>query len=663
MSDVPLDPGGFRVVLRGYERDQVDAFIREAVERIEALERERAALVARLGEGGVDDRDAQIDAVTSELNRILHAAHEAAEGMRTRASEEAATWRAEAEAETRAQRREAEQAAEDVRGDAWETASGLLDQVKAYSARLTAEAEEDALNIRAAAEREASRYVGQARQDGVESVRHARLEADRMMEDARRESHNLVEMAKLEAEAAQERARALEERRSELMAELDVAQQAIAKLESDLTARKEALATAGAFEPTSTVRVVTEAKAQQDDWFDDDETVRVVAADVALAEPEPVDAVELADEVRELRERREKAESAVAELLSKVGDTAAAEEPPPARAAPEPEPTPAAQPEPPAQPEPVAEIEPEPQPEPEPEPVAEIEPEPQPEPVAQPEPEPELVAEVIAEAEPEPAAPATIPADVDNLFAALRTAAGAPTSSNGAGGAAPAAAATGVAVKEATADPFELRDRLLLSVTNSTLRDAKKALVELQNQTLEELREVGEGWRPDRAVFDHAFRRALEALGQKALEAGFAAAAELAGSSAVPHPDNVAPTNPTNEVAGALFTDVDEVAQRAAASGAGHRQTTAAVSRVFRTWRTDAAERHLRAASLASYHDGVLWGLETLGVAAVKGVADGRMCAECPASVRAAWAPTDSTPKGTGIPPVHLDCACTIVPG
>ncbi len=645
-STAPSGQEEFRSVLRGYDREQVDNFLREASERIDSLERERAALVARMGEGGVDDRGSEIDAITSEMNRILHAAHDAAEGMRSRASEDATTWRAEAEAETTSQREEAQETAEEVRGDAWTTASGLLEQVKAYAARLTRDAEQDGLNLRAEAEREASRHVAQARQDGEETLRHSRLESDRMMEDARRESHNLIEAAKLEAEAAQERARALEERRTDLMGELDVAQAAISKLEADLTARKDALAAAGRFEPTSSVRVVSDADTDEK-WFDPDETVRVVSADIALADPEPVDAVELADEVRQLRERREKAESAVAALLNRVNEASTEPEPEPEpEASTEPEPEPEASTEPEPEPEPEASTEPEPEPEPE----ASTEPEPEPEP--DPDPEPEEMASVAA-----------APDNVDSLFAALRSSADSSKVVDSNGDTSSKPAATAVATRATVGDPFELRDRLLLPVTNRTLRTIKRSLVELQNQTLEELREVGEGWRPDRAVFESSFHGDLEGLAQEAMVAGVTAAAELAGASAVPEAEKVATTNPTTEVAGSLFAEVDDVAQRAASSGAGHRQATAAVSRVFRTWRSDAAERHLRAASLASYHDGLLSGMEALEVASVRGIADGRMCAECPASAKASWPPSGSTPKGTGIPPVHLDCGCTIIPG
>jgi DivIVA domain-containing protein len=613
--------GEFRVVLRGYDRVQVDEFMGEVADRIDALEKERAAIVARLGEGGRSDPDSEIDAVTSEINRILHAANEAAEGMRSRASRDAAMWRSEAEEESSRVRGEAQESAEATRGDAWAAATELLEQVKAHIARMTQEAEQDILNMRAEAEHGAARHVTQARQEAEETIRHSRLEADRMMEQARQESRDLVEASNLEAEAAQERARALEERRAELMAELDVAQGAISKLEADLAARKEALAAVGSLD-TSTVRVVVE-EPEADEWFDDDETVRLVSA---RGRPARVDAQELADEVRELRERREQAESAVARLLAEVdgGEIPSA--------APEPSPSPEpAPPEAPPVPEPAP-----PEAPPVPEPA-------QPPPV--PEPPPPETSPGRAEAAVPP-----VPVDVDGLFAALR----------GTGDAAEGATASPVAVATTPeVDPFELRDRLLLPMTNRTLRAVKKALVELQNETLEEVREAGEEWRPDRTAFEAAFRADLEELAKEAHAAGFGAAAELAGADPGPQPDS-APTDPTTEVAGSLFAEVDAVTRRAL--GGGTRQSSAAVSRVFRTWRTDSAERHVRAASLASYHDGLLWGLEALGVESVRGVADGRMCAECPASVKTPWPPTGSTPKGTGIPPVHLDCGCTIVP-
>ena len=44
------------------------------------------------------------------------------------------------------------------------------------------------------------------------------------------------------------------------------------------------------------------------------------------------------------------------------------------------------------------------------------------------------------------------------------------------------------------------------------------------------------------------------------------------------------------------------------------------------------------------------------------GVAHGAPCAECPAGSGESWDPAGHLPSGTEMPPVHLDCACTIAP-
>jgi hypothetical protein len=97
-------------------------------------------------------------------------------------------------------------------------------------------------------------------------------------------------------------------------------------------------------------------------------------------------------------------------------------------------------------------------------------------------------------------------------------------------------------------------------------------------------------------------------------------------------------------------------------AGSGPREVSATVSRVFRAWRTDEAERWLRSVSRAAYHDALLGGLSVCGVDRVVGVVRGAPCAECPAGSGEAWAPGGDPPAGTVLPPAHLDCACTIVP-
>ena len=94
-----------------------------------------------------------------------------------------------------------------------------------------------------------------ARQEMEEELRRTRMESDKVLARAKAESETLVENARREAEAAQERARVLEERRGELMAELETAQAAISQFESELEAKRASLSTAGT-DPSTSVRVI-----------------------------------------------------------------------------------------------------------------------------------------------------------------------------------------------------------------------------------------------------------------------------------------------------------------------------------------------------------------------------------------------------------------------
>ena len=84
------------------------------------------------------------------------------------------------------------------------------------------------------------------------------------------------------------------------------------------------------------------------------------------------------------------------------------------------------------------------------------------------------------------------------------------------------------------------------------------------------------------------------------------------------------------------------------------------LSRVFRLWRTDEAERWVRAIVIAEYHDALAAALAGGGVEGVVGVAGGAACDQCPAG--RTWNPSSAPPDGTRVPPVHLDCACTFEP-
>lgn len=601
-STGPSEPT-FRTGLRGYERAQVDAFVADIQARVEGLEKERDLLQARLsdlGEEGSGDLKAEIEAVGAEVQAVLDAAQEAAEGMRARASDDASRWRADADAEARQARTEAQSDAELLRGSAWETGTRMLEQAKRYRDQLVRRADEEALSIRATGEQDAHRHVASARREMEEESRRARMQSEKMLVRAKAESETLVENARREAEAAQERARVLEERRGELMAELETAQAAISQFESELEAKRASLSTAGTA-PSTSVRVIPTEEPNQRGYFDEEQKVRVVST-TSLDELEPVDADDMVAEVERLHEQRE----AAAEAPEPASEPVLTAAPEPAIAA-----------------------------------VSESAPEPGP----------------VAASEPEPAGD-----ELEDLFTSLR-AVDDPPSGNGVTPADGIAAGLAVAPLQVVTgvDPFDLRDRLLLPVTNRALRELKRQIVDLQNIVLEEMRTQGDDFNPDRAEFESVLGDAVRTLAAESLVAGFTASAELSGATTTPRPEVEAP-DPTSEVAGGLFDEAIQVMARSRQAEASNRQLASAVSRVFRTWRTDGAERWLRAASFASYHEGLLWGLAELGTERVQGIVSGSSCSECPARIGEAWAPGEALPEGTGIPPVHVDCECSLVP-
>lgn len=615
MSEDSRSRRSFRSALRGYDRVDVDRLIGELESRLEQLEKERSILQARLGDmedGGGEAVRSEVDAVGEEVGRVLTAAQEAAEGMRSRASDEAARWRAEADSSSRAKLAEAQDAAEHLRGEAWDTAANLLDQAKQQYREVLQQSQQESLTIRAEAERDAHQLVGNARKNIEEEARQSRMEAERLIAQARSEAEALTETARRDAEASQQRARALEQRRAELMEELETAQAAIGRLESDLQERKASLQAAG-FDD-STVRVLPPEEPEAE-WIDEDRSVRLVSSSV-LGAPEPVDADDLAAEVSRLREEAQQVEQDLT-------------------------------------------------PEPQPELVVDAEPEVE---ASDEEIEPvhielETPAPVPSESEPE-AVVEPEPSEIDSLFKSLRSpgaAAPDPTPNGSVTAVATAVATAQVPATDWAVDPFELRDRLLLPISNRALRELKRSIVEVQNEMLEELRTRGDDWSPDLEAVAAALGPELRTLAAESHVAGYTAAAELTGTNTTPHP-NVEPADPTEHVGGVLVDELNDALRRSRTAGAGERELAAAVSKVFRTWRTDGAERWLRSASFASYHDGLLWGLEELAVPKVRGVVNGISCSECPGALGERWTPGETLPEGTGIPPIHVDCQCTLAP-
>jgi DivIVA domain-containing protein len=154
----------FSLTVRGYDRNEVDAFLAQLADWLETG-----------GGGGA----AAVEAVRTELERI----GEHTAGILTEAHQAAEAIRADAAAGVRQQLVDANSTAERVRGEASEYAADTRDEADAYArkvrgeadayaSRTTAEIEAEIGEEREAAEKEAARIVADAnkRKADVESV-------------------------------------------------------------------------------------------------------------------------------------------------------------------------------------------------------------------------------------------------------------------------------------------------------------------------------------------------------------------------------------------------------------------------------------------------------------------------------------------------------------
>jgi DivIVA domain-containing protein len=520
-----LTPGQIRsrrfdVVRRGYDRQQVEQFLDGVADDLDRLSR----AASDLGQGdvaiGVEDPEAlarELHSIGTDVAAVLEAARSAAEGMRVRASGDAETWRSKAETTSEKMVDAATEQSQSMRAAAWNQGSSLLSSAVAESGSLVAEAKEDSLFVRAEAEREALRLTGDAKRDREEKIRAARLEAEQVLESARTESSGVLSAATQQAELAQERARALEDRRSELLAELEGARASIGQLESEIESRRQELAP----EPEEEVPIDELSHHGVDSG-----SVRIVAPSRAVT-LEPVDPDEFIAEVEALR--------------SGTSLTAVS----------------------------VPEPEPEPDPEPEVETVL----------VATPESTEPIQDETPAvEAPPVQAAPATKPAspgdEIGSLFASLRDDAleteSTPPSTP------PTKKAT-VTEDQATPQPEPplSNESTLIPVQNTALRVIKRSLVDLQNETLEHLRN-DDTWMPDRGFTDR-FGPPFAEMAYVLTGSGDAAMGTAFGAD--------------------LHDAVSAAIDRTRGAGAGEREVASSASKVFRTWRSDDAERRVVAAA------------------------------------------------------------------
>jgi DivIVA domain-containing protein len=132
-----LENVSFTTTLRGYDRDEVDVFIKNVQVALKDAERQRSErLYAHMGE---------------EIGNLLQHAKDSAEEMKKEAESDAARMRADAETDVARMRDEAQADAHTTRADA---------QADAKSMR--AEAEEAATSIRSEANEDAARRTKEA---------------------------------------------------------------------------------------------------------------------------------------------------------------------------------------------------------------------------------------------------------------------------------------------------------------------------------------------------------------------------------------------------------------------------------------------------------------------------------------------------------------------
>ena len=626
----------FQTTFRGFDRIEVTEFLEKVSSTIEFLDRERARVGAQSTEQVDGDLQSEFQRVSSEIGELLEAARVAAEGMRDRAAAEAAEWRRSAEEDSTSLRKEAQADAEALRGDAWSTSKEMLDQSQAEARRIHEAAERDALAVVGHSERESHRTLASARREAEEQLRNSKMESERLLVEARSKHDDIIETARKQADAAQERARALEVRRDELLAELETVRSRIHAMEADIEERREPVPV----EPTqpASVRLIpadrsdeAKPKGSTQGWSPTD-TIKIIPAEgKRMDRDEPVDAALLADEVRRLRD-----EAAMAELAADQDEPAVEDEEDQVES-------------------PVLVEEEEPAEPSDDEPAA------PPAEVRQP-----VADEPSGQTQDKPWA-------LDSLFATLRSEpAEVPTAAAAEYPPEPAVEEVGKAGPEepeldepspapGADNAIGERDRLLLPITNRVLRGVKRQLTEAQNITLEDVR-VNEKWNPESVDLADRIRGDLVVLVQESFAAGHSAAGAGLGADVIrPKPSKSDIPDHSDEFSVALADALAHVAESAGEQGP--RALSASLSRVYRAWRTDEAERRLREYAARAFHRGVLAGGARAGATKVRWVLSGRGCTTCRAAGKVGTVAIDSDFPGIdGVPPVHPGCACTIVP-
>lgn len=215
-----MQEDSFEVVMRGYNKRQVDDYvlqcqhhIRDLAQRLalaeQEIERVRADAAVALEKASTKPVHEE---VSERLAQILRLANEEAERERANAADEIASLRAAALADTQNLRELAQRETEDLRQQALaETEAqrqkvqgeteALRDRVTAETEALLRQAELDAADERERAQNEAQRLVTEAKTAAEQDVAEARAQAQHLEDTARTQSQQLVGAAQERADA------------------------------------------------------------------------------------------------------------------------------------------------------------------------------------------------------------------------------------------------------------------------------------------------------------------------------------------------------------------------------------------------------------------------------------------------------------------------------
>ena len=602
MADNPLVPeelttAGLPTSRRGFDRKAVAALVEEAARRWTELRDHHDAVVAEIERrGGIENLGRDLREIGERVTTILGEAQQAADELRSHAMEEAGGRLDEMADHTDGLLREAQQTAFVLRSDAWESGTELLSQVHATAEAMIERTEADALIIRAQAEQDAHRHLTDARKEVADTTRGARFEAERLVGEAKKRADELISEATLSGSGA-------------------MGQEAEVRT------------------PGWGVKVIgSESRRLGRDPAVEIDPHHPAYGDVLAAEVSTLREQEVMPEIPEPPPDDSGGMSSGEIMVEDVPVLA-------------------------PQPEPERPVEPE-----RPEPETEYRPETEADPHSD-----RMVgkeAEPVAEVEPEAAA---APDEVDGLFDRLRRTDETPAvpvdperfpvpepqpvepEPASEFSAPPPSIASGP-------DAVEVRDRMLLPVLNEYVREARRQLIEVQNQALDEIRTLrrGTAWQPDSDLVTGAMRDAVAPLATAAVEAGGRGAAEL---GAAPAPGTVSEARALS-----LIEDMAQAMTAEATNAAAAEDPRSEVARVFRSWRNDEIERWVRTAGYAGYHDGLVAGLAGAGFAEIVGIRHGRLCTECPAAAGIIWDPAGPPPDPYRSPPARLDCTCAVEP-